>query len=98
MTAIRDANGQHKDEETIMKFPCDFVLKIMGRTDSDFEKKAIAIIQKRFLDFDASRIEKKFSKDKNFLSLSMTVFAQSKAQLDAVYHALTAEKSILMVF
>ncbi|OGT25819.1 MAG: hypothetical protein A3I77_00140 [Gammaproteobacteria bacterium RIFCSPLOWO2_02_FULL_42_14] len=92
----KNSNG-HLKEETAIPFPCDFILKIMGRADGDFEKKALAIVTKHFPRLDPAHIEKKFSKDKNFLSLSITVFAESKMQLDALYQELSHEKSILMV-
>ena len=84
-------------EESIIKFPCDFTIKIMGKTQSDFEKVALAIIKKHFPQMDASRIQKKLSKDNNYLSLSITVFATSKMQLDALYLELSSTKEILMV-
>jgi hypothetical protein len=89
-------NGHHK-EESIIKFPCDFTLKVMGKSQGDFEKIAINIVKKHFPQLDESRIQKKSSKDNNYLSLSITVFATSKMQLDALYQELSTTKEILMV-
>ncbi|HLB56964.1 MAG TPA: DUF493 domain-containing protein [Coxiellaceae bacterium] len=89
-------NGHHK-EETAIKFPCDFTIKIMGKTQGHFEKIALAIVKQHFPDVTASRIHKKHSKDKNYLSLSITVFVTSKTQLDALYQELSSTKEILMV-
>ena len=90
-------NGHHK-EESLIKFPCDFTLKIMGKSQGDFEKSAMDIIQKHFPATNtAEKIQKKFSKDNNYLSLSVTVYVESKMQLDAVYQALSGCKEILMV-
>lgn len=89
-------NGHHQ-EESVIEFPCDFTIKVMGRTDSNFEKIALAIVKQHFPDFRETQLQKKLSKDKHFLSLSITVHAESKAQLDALYQELTTVKEILMV-
>jgi putative lipoic acid-binding regulatory protein len=93
--AMTQSNG-HAPEESIIKFPCDFTVKIMGKSAGDFEKIAVDIVKKHFPKTDNSCIQKKFSKDNNFLSLSITVHAQSKMQLDALYQELTNTKEVLM--
>ena len=90
-------NGHHHPTESIIKFPCDFTLKIMGKSAGDFEKITLAIVTKHFPQLDPTHIQKKFSKDNNFLSLSITVYAESKMQLDALYQELSSTKEILMV-
>lgn len=89
-------NG-HATSESVIQFPCDFTLKIVGKSEGHFEKIALAIIKEHFPETSPSHIQKKFSKDKNYLSLSVTVHAISKMQLDALYQALSSTKEILMV-
>lgn len=91
-------NGQAK-EESLIEFPTDFTIKIMGKNNEAFENSVLEIITKHFPDFkssDTSRINKRFSKDNNYLSLSVTVYAMSKAQLDAAYEALSGCDDILV--
>lgn len=88
-------NG-HASEESLIPFPSDFTLKIMGKASGDFEKLAIDIVKKHFPKTSDEKIQKKFSKDNNYLSLSITVYAQSKMQLDAVYQELSNTKEVLM--
>ena len=87
-------NGHHK-EESLIPFPCDFVLKIMGKSEGSFEKIALAIIRSHYSDI--LHIDRKLSKNEQYLSLSVTVHAQSKAELDALYRELSGNKEILMV-
>lgn len=94
---MADKTNGHAKEESLIQFPCDFTLKIMGKSAGDFEKIAIAIVKKHFPNTTDNRIQKKFSKDKNYLSLSITVYTESKMQLDAVYQELSQTKEILMV-
>jgi putative lipoic acid-binding regulatory protein len=83
--------------ESIIAFPCDFTLKIMGKNADHFEKKIIAIVLQHFPKWDTTKIQQKPSKDGNYLSLSVTVHAESKAELDALYQTLSSTKEILMV-
>ena len=92
------ANGNaHHAEESVMTFPCHFVIKIMGKAESAFEQTALSIIQSHFKNLDPNEIKKRYSKDKNYLSLSVTVYAESKVELDNAYRELSSNKDILMV-
>ena len=84
-------------EESIIKFPCDFTVKIMGKSQGDFKKRALDIVKKHFPTITDAHIQKKYSKDNNYLSLSISVNAKSKIQLDALYQELSNTKEILMV-
>lgn len=88
-------NGKN-NEESLIEFPCKFVIKVMGKNNDNFEKSVLNIITKHFPDFDKKNMAKKFSKDSNYLSLSITVFAQSKAQLDSAYQDLSSCENVLM--
>lgn len=69
----------------------------MGKTEGNFEKIVLATIKHHFPKFNTSTIQKKLSKDNHYLSLSITVFAKSKSQLDALYQELSSTKEVLMV-
>lgn len=89
-------DGLEKEEETLLKFPTPFPIKAMGKRDDDFAQIVLEIILKHAPDFDASTLEMRPSKNSNFLSVTATINAQSKAQLDNIYRALTAHPSVLM--
>lgn len=93
---MTDQTNGKATEESLIEFPCEFVIKVMGKNTTDFEQSVIVIAEKHFPDFDASDITKKYSKDNNYLSLSVKVHAQNKAQLDATYQALTQCEDVLM--
>lgn len=90
-------NGHHDEDNSLITFPCDFMIKIMGRSDGNFEKIATAIIKQHFPNYNEARTQKKLSKDSHFLSLSIIVHARSKEQLDALYQELSQTKEVLMV-
>jgi putative lipoic acid-binding regulatory protein len=83
--------------ETLLEFPCDFPLKIMGATAPDFAQTIVAIVLKHAPDFDVAAIEMRPSKAGNYLSLTCTVRAVSQAQLDALYRELTSHPMVKVV-
>jgi putative lipoic acid-binding regulatory protein len=84
-------------EETLLTFPCDFPLKVMGRHNDDFRSLVLGIVQKHAGDIDVDQIEERPSKDGKYLGLTYTIRATSKAQLDALYRELTSCEKVLIV-
>jgi len=83
--------------ETLLEFPTDFPLKIMGRNTDDFRSLVVGIVQKHVGDVDPAAIEERPSRDGNYVGLTVTIRAQSKEQLDALYVALTSCEKVLVV-
>lgn len=71
-------------------FPTDFPIKIMGANRLDFEPQIVALVRRHAPDLDDTTIEVRQSRAGNYLSLTVTIRAQSRAQLDAIYRELTS--------
>lgn len=84
-------------DTTLLTFPTDFPLKVMGRNTDDFRSLVLGLVQQHMGPVDASMIEERPSRDGNYLGLTYTVRAESKAQLDALYVALTSNEKVLIV-
>lgn len=84
-------------EDTLLEFPCDFPLKIMGAAQDGFAQAICAVVVRHAPDFDAASVEMRASRGGKYLSLTCTVRATSKAQLDALYRELTAHPSVKVV-
>jgi uncharacterized protein len=84
------AEDDIKPSETLIEFPCDFPIKVMGETHADFSAEIIKTIRALNSSFDASRIEIRGSSGGKYISLTCTVYVTSKPQLDDIYRALTA--------
>ncbi|BAO28058.1 YbeD family protein [Sulfuritalea hydrogenivorans] len=82
---------------TLIEFPCDFPLKIMGATDAGFAQAIVEVVLKHAPEFDAASVEMRPSRAGNYLSLTCTVRAVSQAQLDALYLELTAHPMVKVV-
>jgi len=83
--------------DSLLEFPCDFPLKIMGANAADFAQAIAVVVQNHAPDFDAATMEMRASKAGNYLALTCTVRATSQAQLDALYRALTAHPMVRVV-
>jgi putative lipoic acid-binding regulatory protein len=81
-------------EETLLTFPTDFPIKIMGEKHDDFVKTIIAIVREHVSDFDAAAIELRASSGGKYISLTCIVHVTSKPQLDDIYRALTAHPMV----
>jgi len=84
-------------EESLIEYPCDFPIKIMGKTQLDFAQTTISIVKHHAPDFDETTIEVRKSKGGNYLSITCTIRATSRDQLDALYQALTDHPMVSVV-
>ena len=83
--------------ETLLEFPCDFPLKIIGAADAGFAEAIAAVVVRHAPDFGVATMEKRPSRGGNYLSLTCTVRAVSQVQLDALYRELTANPAVKVV-
>jgi putative lipoic acid-binding regulatory protein len=81
----------------LLEFPCEFPIKIMGGAVDGFAQAVLEVVLRHAPDFDAATMEMRPSKAGNYLSLTCTVRATSKAQLDALYRDLTSHPLIKVV-
>lgn len=84
-------------QDTLLEFPCEFPLKIMGPTRPDFAEAICAVVAEHAPGFDAGRMEMRASSGGNYISLTCTVTAISKQQLDDLYRALSAHPMVKVV-
>jgi putative lipoic acid-binding regulatory protein len=83
--------------DSLLKFPCDFPLKVMGRHNDEFRSVALGIVHKHVDQAAVIDIEERPSKDGKYLSLTYNIKASSKAQMDALYLELTSCEKVLVV-
>ena len=83
-------------EDTLLVFPTDFPVKIMGQASDDFRSLVMGIVTRHFGTLEPHRIEERPSTNGKYLSITVTVLATSKAQLDALYMDLTSCSQVLV--
>lgn len=85
------------ERSTLLEFPCDFPLKIMGARTDDFAQTIVTVVLHHAPDFVPSTLEMRPSAKGNYLSLTCTIRATSQAQLDALYRELSAHPAVKVV-
>jgi len=85
------------EKTTLLEFPTDFPLKVMGEAREEFAQSIVEIVCKHAPDYDPTSIEMRPSKQGKYLGLTCTIQATSQAQLDALYRELSAHPLVKMV-
>ncbi len=83
-------------EETLLEFPCDFPIKVMGRAEPGFDALVVELIRRHAPDLREGAVSTRPSKGGKWVSVTVTLRAESKSQLDAIYLDLTAHEKIVM--
>jgi len=84
------------EEETLLEFPCQFPIKAMGKNTPDFDSIVVAIVRQHVEDINEGAVKTRLSKGDKYLSVTVTIEASSKKQLDAIYQGLTDCPDVLM--
>ena len=85
------------DSDTLIEYPCDFPIKVLGRTQAGFAQTVLEIVRAHAPDFDGSTIDMKSSKQGKYLSVTCVIRATSREQLDNLYRALCDHPMVVMV-
>ncbi len=84
------------DEETLLEFPCSFAIKAMGKATPDFDALIVEIVRRHVPDLHESAVKSRPSSGGKWLSVTVTITATSKSQLDAIYQELTDHERVVM--
>ena len=84
------------NEETLLEFPCDFPIKMMGRDEDGFRDLARQLVEKHTGPLDDKAVQTSLSAKGNFVSVTVTVTATSREQLDDIYREVSANEAVLM--
>lgn len=84
-------------QTSLLKFPCHFPIKIIGKNTDAFCESVRACVLKFFPDTPPLAIQANKSQHGNFVALTATVIAQNQTSLDALYRELSALPDMKMV-
>lgn len=87
----------NNSDESLITYPCDFPIKIMGVTQDSFAQTMVDLVRVYDPGFDANQMEMRPSTKGNYLSLTVTVRATSREQLDNLYRALSSHPMVKVV-
>ncbi len=81
--------------ESLIEYPSLFPIKVMGKQHPELVDVLTAVVVEHDPGFDASTIERRESKGGNYLSLTFTITATSREQLDNLYRALSGHPMVV---
>ena len=84
-------------EDSLLEYPCDFPIKILGHTRAGFAQTILEVVQRHAPDFDGATLQMKASKRGKYLSITCVIRARSREQLDALYQELCDHPMVVMV-
>jgi len=85
------------NQETVLEFPCKFPIKAMGINSDSFENEIVMIVRKHAPHFGEAAVKSTASKTGKYLSVTVTITAESKTQLDEVYREINSHTQVKMV-
>lgn len=83
-------------KESALEYPCEFPVKAMGKTADDFDALVVSIIRKHVPEFKDATVKTRLSRGGKYISVTVTINAQSQEQLDNLYMELSANERILV--
>ena len=83
--------------DSLIEYPSDFPIKIMGAMQEAFAQTMVEVVQKHDPEFHAGKMEMRPSAKGNYLSLTVTVRATSREQLDNLYRELSSHAMVKVV-
>ncbi len=81
---------------SLLQFPCDFPIKAMGPSGGDFQALVTDIISRHAPDLDLATLRMQASRNGRYQSITLTIRARSREQLDAIYQELSGHERILV--
>jgi hypothetical protein len=82
--------------ESLIEYPVDFPVKVMGLTQPGFAQAMVAIVRRHAPDFDETTVGMRASREGKYLSLTFVIRAVSREQLDALYMELSDHPMVRM--
>ncbi len=83
------------DDQELFGFPCAFPIKAVGANTSGFEALVVEIVRRHVPDLGEGAVRTRASREGRWLSVTVTVTARSRAQLDAIYRDLSGHPAVV---
>jgi len=77
-------------------FPCKYAVKAMGLAEPGFDGLVVELIHRHCADIREDAVSWRKSRHGKYVSVTVTIMAESHSQLDAIYAELTAHEKVLM--
>lgn len=82
---------------SLIEYPSAFPIKVMGAQADGFVEAVVEIARRFDPMFDSGAVELRPSRGGNYLGITITVTATSRAQLDELYRTLSTHPMVKVV-
>lgn len=83
------------EDETLLEFPCEFAVKVMGAAIPEFHSAIEKIVKTHDSEYNPDETKQNTSKTGKYVSLTLNIHAKNKPQLDAIYKDLSNHELVL---
>lgn len=94
---MKKGPSDSSDNTDLIKFPCDFPIKVVSNADFELEDFTTQVVHKHIPDMEYIPTSTNKSSKGNYKAITITIKATNQQQIDAIYTDLTANKNIIMV-
>lgn len=84
-------------KDSLIEYPSRFPIKVMGAKVDGFVRAVTELARQFDPAFDAATMELRDSRAGNYLGITITITATSRAQLDGLYRALSSHPLVKVV-
>ncbi|CAN5695733.1 YbeD family protein [soil metagenome] len=84
-------------DQSLIEYPSDFPIKIMGLMHETFAQTMVEVVVLHDPTFHAGKMEMRPSSKGTYLSLTVTILAVNREQLDNLYRDLSSHPMVKMV-
>ena len=85
-------------KESLIEFPTSFPVKVLGKDEPEFHKAVLELIAERAEFHPEDDVKVQASGKGKYVSITVTLLAESQEQLDNVYQSLHDHELVMMVF
>ena len=85
------------EEPPKIEFPCDYPIKILGRSVEGFRDTVFEVVERHAPGFDRGSVSSRDSRKGNFLAITVTITATGPEQLDSLHKDLMSTGIVQMV-
>ena len=82
-------------QETLLEFPCQFPIKVMGRAEPNFDLLVLELVRRHAPNLQEGALSVRTSRGGRWVSVTVVVDAESREQLEAIYLELSAHDKIV---
>jgi putative lipoic acid-binding regulatory protein len=95
--APRRRNDVQDTDAPKIEFPCDYPIKVLGRSSAEFKSVILEVFERHAPGFDSQTITVRASRKGTFTALTVTITATGTDQLEALHQDLLATGHVTMV-